>query len=722
MQAQRIMKQWQRWLRGAAAAAILVSALLPAARPAQASAGLPLGQFDPDSVGWYSYRNLSESTFDSDFAEKSEAGYILIDIDIDVVDGERSIGAVWQENLDGRAWIAHYKKTHDEYSAKWTEYKNAGYRVIEQETYVLDGVRYWAGIWVAKDSGQDWASRRNMTSAQLDDYVDDYWEVGLRPIDVDAYPYGSGVRYSAAFVENTDGIGVIMRHDMTEAQWEQNFDDFADDGYRVMDLDVYVLDGEKTFAAIWYKNTNGRGWYSYRDMTYDGFTNRRYQLWDAGYRLVDYDVYYLPGGERRYSGVWRQNNDRPDWPLKDEITNDIVQPEVDNFEVPGMSVAIAHKGELVYLRGFGDADRENDVWAHSRTVFRLASISKAIAGILTLQVENQVAAFDITDATRTWAPELPVHHTHTIGQLASMRAGVGHYSDHGSANEPFDTALEGCEFFEDDPLVYTPGMGYKYSTHSYCFLAAALEAATGDTVDDLVWERLSAPFGLTSLQVENRDDGNENRSQVYEDDGDLGTADDTSWKELGGGLEGSAYDLARLGIKLVDEQILNEDDLNTLWTAVDGFSAYGLGWVEDSEDGTPVVWKNGNQLGSNTYIRIYPEKEFVIVVLANRDGGGHSAVDVGNAIGSLMLDNEALLNPITVNPILPVFPVAPEVEDPIVPVRLLPIRLVELPVPDDEGVEPAPPVGEDETPPAMPEDEQQIAPPPSTLYLPMTMP
>ena len=60
---------------------------------------------------------------------------------------------------------------------------------------------------------------------------------------------------------------------------------------------------------------------------------------------------------------------------------------------------------------------------------------------------------------------------------------------------------------------------------------------------------------------------------------------------LGGGIDSSATDLARFGSKLLGGQILTSDELDEMWTPQAGTYAYG--WSTGSEDGTPVVAKDG---------------------------------------------------------------------------------------------------------------------------------
>jgi hypothetical protein len=53
--------------------------------------------------------------------------------------------------------------------------------------------------------------------------------------------------------------------------------------------------------------------------------------------------------------------------------------------------------------------------------------------------------------------------------------------------------------------------------------------------------------------------------------------------------------------------------------------------------GRRVVAKQGGQPGANTYLRIYPDDDVVVVVLTNRWHGGHSSHQLSADIGDLVL-------------------------------------------------------------------------------------
>jgi CubicO group peptidase (beta-lactamase class C family) len=622
--------------------------------PAAPQLPIPSNILDPNSVGWTSVRNMTSAQFSDYFKAMSDKGYMVIDIEVDEIDGTQRVGAVWQRNIDGRGWFEYRNMTSSEFHDKWVELKDRGFRVIDQEAYSLGGKMLYAGVWIKNTEGLAWASFRNATSSEFSDLFNRYKDDGLMIIDVDAYPIGGEMRYSAVWVENSENLAWQEWRNMTSSEFSDKFQELKGE-YRMIDVEGYIRDGKQNYAGIWIENKNNRGWYEYRDMTSKQFGDKWLQLRDAGYRVINYEVYPIANGWR-YAGVWRQNSDRQNWELKSDV-DALLQEHFDEFDIPGMSVAIAQNGQFLYLRGFGYADIDDDVIASSSTIYRLASISKAVGGAISMRLaaDNQL---DLDAPSSDYIPGLPAHHTHIVEETISNRSGIGHYEDYPSVVDDYGTALEAAMELWDDPLVYTPGSGYKYSTHAYTFLGASMEGAVNQSITQIVENQLTDPFNLNTLRVEDRDVPNSKRATLYSTSNDEVTPDDLSWKVLGGGLESSAYDLARFGNKLLNETIMSETWLNEMWTPPDGSNNYAMGWNTGTEDGTPVVAKSGAQNGARSYIRMYPEKGIVIVVLTNRKGGGHSPVTLGRDLGALMLDAESLL----VNGLDPAFPVIEELE------------------------------------------------------------
>ena len=142
-----------------------VLGIAPTAAPAAGVPGGPVATFDPPSVGWYSYRDQTNSQFADTFAARRGA-YLPVDLDVETAGGYR-VGSVWQRNTAGRAWRLKRNLTAAAYTAYWEDARDDGYRLVEHETYVLDGQRRYAGIWIGNREGLAWASHRGQTASQL---------------------------------------------------------------------------------------------------------------------------------------------------------------------------------------------------------------------------------------------------------------------------------------------------------------------------------------------------------------------------------------------------------------------------------------------------------------------------------------------------------------------------------------------------------------------------
>jgi CubicO group peptidase (beta-lactamase class C family)/fibronectin type 3 domain-containing protein len=607
----------------------------------------------PGMVSWRSTRNRTSSDFAEFFADAEADGFMIVDIEVDEIDGVERVSGVFQKNLDGRGWDELRDMNSTEFQNKMADMRALDYRLVDQEVYTLSGSTYYAGIWIQNTESFEWESYVDVTDAEFSALFDTYSDLGYRIIDVDAYHIGGNLRYSGVWVENREGLDWLEFRDLTSEEFSQKYA-LYENAYRMIDVESYRVGENQYYACIWVENANGRRWAELRDMSSKVFHEKWMEWRDAGYRLTDQEVYPTADGWR-YAGIWRQNSERPDWTLKGSVDT-LLQTHFDQHNIPGMSVAIAKNGKFLYLRGFGYADVPNHVDANSRTIYRLASVSKAVAGALAMVLSDQ-NLIDLTRASSFYIPNLPAHHTHTVSQTLSNRSGIGHYNDNDTyktISGHYATALDAAKALWDEPLVYAPGMGYKYSTHAYTFAGASMEGATGRPIADIVNDYLAAPYNLSTLRVEDRDDPNPNRSLlyslVYSDTLEVTpevTPDDLSWKVLGGGLESSAYDLARFGIQLLDGTILPPAALAAMWTPPDtsqchemgAVGVYALGWCIGTQSGTRAVFKSGVQNGAKSYILIYPDEGIVIAVLINSrfPETPHVPKELADAIGILML-------------------------------------------------------------------------------------
>ena len=435
-------------------------------------------------------------------------------------------------------------------------------------------------------------------------------------------------------MKNADGLAWKLHRNRTSAQYADAFKTYADQGLRSIVVDSARTDGGQRYAGIWIENRNKRGWYAYRDMTATGFRNQWNRLADMGYRLDGYEKYDTASGAR-YAGIWRQNSDRPNWSLRSKVDG-FVQKELDDFDVPGISVTASVNGKVVYRRGFGFQDKADGVWMHGGSVNRTASVSKAVAGVLALRMDAKHPEFSLADKVRTHLPWLPAKHDYTMAQAVMNRSCVKSYPSPMSSQNAtqYDTSADSVKAFMADDLGCTPG-SYLYSTHAYEVPGAIFEKFEGKPINRIVLDELTTKFGLNTLRPETLAAGLADRVQLYNTDNSEYAGDNMSNKTLGGGLVSTAPDLVSFANKILDGTILNAAQRTTLWSPI---GSYAYGWdVSTGPGGERLVGKAGGQPGAKSYLRVYPDDGIVVAVLSNRWKGGHSAAGLSKKIGEAML-------------------------------------------------------------------------------------
>ena len=78
---------------------------------------------------------------------------------------------------------------------------------------------------------------------------------------------------------------------------------------------------------------------------------------------------------------------------KEQQADAMIEAFLEKVEVPGLSVSISQKGNLVYSKGFGFADIDNNIPVDpSKSKFRIGSVSKTLtaSGLAKLYEDGKV--------------------------------------------------------------------------------------------------------------------------------------------------------------------------------------------------------------------------------------------------------------------------------------------------------------------------------------------
>lgn len=293
----------------------------------------------------------------------------------------------------------------------------------------------------------------------------------------------------------------------------------------------------------------------------------------------------------------------------------VIQRLMDDYDVPALSVAIAHGGTIVFGQGFGFADAHKHEKVTADSLFRIASNSKAITsaaihvlaerGLLSLS-DRVFGAGGIlgtsygTKPYSNWLTQIEIRHL-----LEHSAGGWGSESNDPMFQSPQmnHSALIGATL-DADLLKRPPGVEFIYSNFGYCVLGRIIEKKSGQTYEDFVRRSVLIPAGANGMRIgQDTLAGRAPGEVVYVSTGG-GSPYDLPVRRMDshGGWIASASDYVRF-LLAVDKSIAPPDVLSaasvtairTRSTAA-GAGDYGQGVGTNETD----VWHNGALPGSRS--------------------------------------------------------------------------------------------------------------------------
>lgn len=323
--------------------------------------------------------------------------------------------------------------------------------------------------------------------------------------------------------------------------------------------------------------------------------------------------------------VWAQQIDvRRNIPLIEKM----IAEEMEKNSVPGLSVAIALDGKIVYEKGFGFADLEQKVPFTPQTVSRIGSISKTFTALAVMQLVEQ-GKIKLDDDVQVYVPAFPRKSSPiTIRQLLGHQGGIRHYKGNEMlSNVHYANVESALAIFKDDPLVNEPGEKYSYSTYGFNLLSRVVESASGETFLDYLNKHIISPLAMKQTYADQPGQLIPLRARSYTkaQNGLLENAPavDQSNKWGGGGLLSTVEDLVKYAAAYDGNSLAKQETIRQMFTAQntrDGKpTAYGFGWAMANDQGKRRVEHSGGSIGATAILTKYPEQGLIIAALVNCD-------------------------------------------------------------------------------------------------------
>lgn len=169
-------------------------------------------------------------------------------------------------------------------------------------------------------------------------------------------------------------------------------------------------------------------------------------------------------------------------------------------QTPGAAVVIVKGGEVVFLSGYGvrAAGAADSVDAH--TVFRIGSLSKGFAGILTgMLVQDSV--LDWEEKVQRRFPEFTLRDPEQarrirLWHLLSHTTGLPYHAYTNLIERGFDTRRIITEYFPKAPVSGKEGVFFSYQNAAFCAIEEVMLGATGKNYQQLISEKIFSPAGM----------------------------------------------------------------------------------------------------------------------------------------------------------------------------------------------------------------------------------
>lgn len=197
-----------------------------------------------------------------------------------------------------------------------------------------------------------WAARHGLTAAQYQAEFNQWDQRGYRLTHVSGYGVGNQARYAAIW-EKKNGPAYEARHGLTGAQYQAEFNKWKSQGYRLTLVDGYGVGNQAQYAAIWEKK-NGPAYEARHGMTPEQYQAEFNKWTGQGYRLTLVEGYGV-GNQAFYAAIWEKTNG-PAYEARHGLTSAQYQAEFNKWTSQGY--------RLTHVSGYtvGGDDRYAAIW------------------------------------------------------------------------------------------------------------------------------------------------------------------------------------------------------------------------------------------------------------------------------------------------------------------------------------------------------------------------
>ena len=322
-------------------------------------------------------------------------------------------------------------------------------------------------------------------------------------------------------------------------------------------------------------------------------------------------------------------------PSRSEIIKeceDIITKHMNSDNITGVSVAIIINDSVILKKGYGYADKDNNIPMTENTVVNIASATKTFTALAVMQLQEK-GLLDINNPLKYNMPQFnPLTRGENLDDL-TIKSVITHSSgiqtdvlkntDSGSGKY---TDVLG--FINESYLMYPPGLVESYSNSGYNILGHLIKQVSGLDYPEYIHENILIPLGMKDTGFLR--DSLKGRTRVYS--GGMSIHDYGFRDIASGGIYTSINDFIKYAKELmhayngINSSLISTSTIKEMFALQTGnviieSNKKGLGWFMYKNDSVFAVTHAGDAITGHAEICLIPEKNTAAIILINSAEG-----------------------------------------------------------------------------------------------------
>ncbi len=329
-------------------------------------------------------------------------------------------------------------------------------------------------------------------------------------------------------------------------------------------------------------------------------------------------------------------------PCRGTSVDDVIAAEMKDKGIPGVSIAIIEKGEIVKAKGYGFREKDGTTMVTADTLFQAGSVSKPVAALGALKLIED-GRLDLDSDVNRWLKQWRVPENEftkdekvTLRRILSHSAGLTVHGFPGyPTSSPLPTTiqiLDGIKPANTKAILcdVKPGSVWRYSGGGYTVMQQMMAEVTGRPFVDFMKETVLTPLKMTASTYEQPlpNDRVSFAASGYYSDGKAVKGNWHVYPEMAAaGLWSTPTDLARFAISIQQaangksNPIISQSMTREMLTAQK--NNFGLGLFLEGSGDSRRFSHGGRDEGFDTYMVACIEsgQGFVVMINKNDDTG-----------------------------------------------------------------------------------------------------